>query len=277
MALLLNSLFRQFDILPSSVRLLRHQDGRADRGRTPYELWRDDRSSFEYYQTTQSPKNRARLQAEYWASFVVPTTGDTMLAGFYRCSYVGLNDADRQWTHTEGVDPVGTCDLYDLVLDQRFDDLHGRLIIDWGSSERAWIQRADNQNKVVLQIREAFREPGFPGFVKFIEPLSKLERLPATWVVALKSSRGVYLLTCPRTKEQYVGSAVGTDGFYGRWLSYVKNSHGGNVMLKSREPADYQVSILEVAGSSATSDEILAMEALWKRKFQSREMGLNKN
>jgi hypothetical protein len=34
---------------------------------------------------------------------------------------------------------------------------------------------------------------------------------------------------------------------------------------------------LEVAGSAATFEEIIAMEVLWKRKLQSREMGLNKN
>ncbi len=85
------------------------------------------------------------------------------------------------------------------------------------------------------------------------------------------------MLTCPKTREQYVGSAAGADGFHGRWLSYARDGHGGNVGLKSRDPSDYQVSILEVAGSVATFEDILAMEALWKQKLQSREMGLNKN
>jgi hypothetical protein len=47
--------------------------------------------------------------------------------------------------------------------------------------------------------------------------------------------------------------------------------------LKSRDPSDYQVSVLEVAGSAATVDEIIAREGLWKQKLQSREMGLNRN
>ena len=45
----------------------------------------------------------------------------------------------------------------------------------------------------------------------------------------------------------------------------------------SREPSDYQVSILEVAGSSASDDDILKMEGRWQSKLQSREMGLNRN
>ena len=53
--------------------------------------------------------------------------------------------------------------------------------------------------------------------------------------------------------------------------------HGGNVALKSRDPADYQVSILEVAGTAATTDDVIKMEVQWKSKLQSREMGLNRN
>jgi hypothetical protein len=40
---------------------------------------------------------------------------------------------------------------------------------------------------------------------------------------------------------------------------------------------DYQVSILEVAGSASTHDDILLMENRWKMKLRSREMGLNRN
>jgi hypothetical protein len=157
------------------------------------------------------------------------------------------------------------------------NDLAGRLVVEWGASERAWIQRADNQDKLVVELREAFREEAFPGFTRFVYPLSKIGHLPATWVSALSASRGVYLLTCPRTKEQYIGSASGSDGLHGRWLSYVRDGHGGNVGLKSRDPSDYQVSVPEVVGSSATAEEILGLEGLWKQKLQSREMGLNRN
>lgn len=93
----------------------------------------------------------------------------------------------------------------------------------------------------------------------------------------LRSSRGVYRLTCPRTREQYVGSATGEEGFWGRWQEYSQTGHGGNVVLKSRDPSDYQVSILDVAGPAATHTDIIKMESQWKVKLQSREMGLNKN
>jgi hypothetical protein len=277
MPLLFNSLLTQIGIAPGRVRLLRHQDHRSSKGRTPYELWRDDRQAFDRYQQTQNFKNRTRLSSDYWASFVATPNGETLLGGLYFSMYRGINDMELSWENTPMVNAVGTCDVYKLTLREDLIDLTGRLLIAWGDSERAWIQRADKQNKVVLQIRQSFREPDFPGFVHFVSSLSKVEALPREWIAVLSSSRGVYLLTYPKTREQYVGSATGGNGFYGRWLSYARDGHGGNIALKSRDPSDYQVSILEVAGSAATAEEIIGMETLWKQKLQSREMGLNRN
>ena len=118
---------------------------------------------------------------------------------------------------------------------------------------------------------------GIPGFLNLIAPLSKVAAFPKGWIEALKHTTGVYLLTCPKTKEQYVGSAYGAEGFWHRWMDYVTTGHGGNVALKSREPSDYQISILEVAGSSLQIEDIVAMETRWKRKLQSGEMGLTRN
>jgi hypothetical protein len=69
----------------------------------------------------------------------------------------------------------------------------------------------------------------------------------------------------------------GRTGSGGRWQEYARTGHGGNIALKIRDPSDYQVSILEVAGSSATAEKIGIMEGRWQSKLQSREMGLNRN
>jgi hypothetical protein len=52
---------------------------------------------------------------------------------------------------------------------------------------------------------------------------------------------------------------------------------GDAVRFKNRNPSDYQVSILEVAGSGSADEDILASEQLWIRKLQSVAMGLNGN
>jgi len=278
MPILFNSLLAQIELKPQNVILLRHQDKRAARGRTPYELWRDDRPAFECYQSIQSFENRPKLsRAPNWASFVATPDGATMFVGLYAAKYIGVLAEDTPHPHNDGVDLAGICDSYNLHLDERLADLKGKAFIEWGDGTRAWVQRADKQNKQVVEVRREFKEPEFPGFLNFSAPLSKVEGLPKTWSENLKHAAGVYLLTCPRTREQYVGSASGEEGFWRRWMEYVATGHGGNVALKSREYSDYQVSILEVAGSASNADDILKMEHKWKEKLQSREMGLNRN
>jgi hypothetical protein len=279
MAILFNSLLKQEDIDPASVILLRHQDQRAARGRTPYELWRDNRPAFERYQSLQSIPNRPKLsRAPIWAVFVgTPPYGATMFVGLYTAKYCGLLAEDRPTEHVDGIDRAGTCDAYEMRRDDRMVEFEGTLFIEWGIGTRSWVQRAERQNKKIVELRRKFEEPEFPGYLNLIEPLSRVAAFPKGWIDVLKNAKGVYLLTCPKTKEQYVGSAYGSEGFWHRWMDYVMTGHGGNVALKSREPSDYQVSILEVAGSSLQSDDIIQMETRWKNKLQSGEMGLNRN
>jgi len=277
MPIMFNTILREAGLPLNDIRLIRHKDKRAKRGFTPYELWRDNRPQFENYQSTQSISNRPKLNAPYWAVFVVNLSDETMFAGLYSVNYRGLLEKDTPMPHMDGIDKAGSCDVYDLKLQDKLQDLIGKIFIDWGPGALAWVQYAARNDKPITELRREFREPDFPGFLNFIQPLSKLENLPKSWVATLKSSRGVYFLTCPKTKEQYVGSARGEEGFWGRWQNYVNTGHGGNEGLKSRDPSDYQVSILEVAGTSATPEDIQTMEGRWQTKLQSKEMGLNRN
>lgn len=280
MALTFNMVLRESGIDPREVRLMRHQSVAAS-GLTPYAIWRDDRSEFERYQSAQKATRRANFASRYWASFVVPPDRSTLFVGLYEI--FGHGPAPDDW-----IDPLQRItrlqlnldlDLYDFRRLPEFEHLTGCLRVEWGAGARQWAQRADSKtgDKRIVELTQGFREPEFPGFSRFIGNLGSLPSLPASWIAVLAVSRGVYLLTCPRTREQYVGSAHGAGGFWGRWQAYVTTGHGGNVGLKIREPSDYQVSILEVLGSAATADEIIAAEQLWKAKLQSREMGLNRN
>jgi len=268
-----NTILRAEGIDPTTVRLLRHQDTRRG-APTPYRLWRADDGRFETYQSIQ--RRNLFPVGSFLASFVATPANETLFVGLYVVENVGPIPPNT-------VDPVDTAhDLsgfYWLATksDARLDDYTARLVIDWGSGFRTWAQLAGRQEKPVVEIRSKFEEPAFPGFMPFVTRLSEIEALPKGWADALQASRGVYLLTCPMTKEQYVGSASGSEGFLGRWRDYVQTGHGGNVGLKSRDPSDYQVAILEVAGSAVTTDDVLRMEHRWKAKLQSVEMGLNRN
>ena len=277
MPILFNTILTEAGIDPKDVRLLRHQDQSSEKGKTPYELWRVNRPAFEDYQSTQTISNRPKFESPYWAAFVGTPAGETLFVGLYTVRYLGLLKEDRPMPNMAGVDRAGSHDEYALTLVPSFAEYEGKLCIEWGDGMRAWVQRADRQNKRVSELRTVFEEPPFPGFMAFISPLSKIDTLPGAWIEILKSCKGVYLLTCPTTKEQYVGSATGEECFWQRWQEYVRTGHGENVALKSRDPSDYQVSILEVAGTAATTADLLHMEARWKQKLQSKAMGLNKN
>jgi hypothetical protein len=271
-----NTLLCGAGVRPSDVRLLRHQDTRAARGRSVYGLWRDDRAGFEAYQRWQRADHAARFASPYWASFVAAPDAATLFVGLYRV--LGHAPAPApQANPLSGEISYDAGEIYTLELAPALSDFIGLLAVEWGEGARSWVQRADRQDKRVVELRRELKDPDFPGAVGFVSQLSDIEDLPSSWVAALAAARGVYLLTCPQTHEQYVGSATGADGFFGRWLEYARSGHGGNVALKSRDPSDYRVSILETAGSAASVEDILAREARWKAKLQSREMGLNRN
>jgi hypothetical protein len=282
MGLWFNGLLEEEGLDLSKVRLLRHQDRQlSTRSLTPYRAWIENRAAFETYQRTQLKERQSYFRGCYWASFVGTPDGRTMFVGLYEVALVGPIKPGH-------VDPLSgrpleasRYDLYDCRLTTGLRDYAGRLFIHWGegSAHRAWVQRADSKsgNKRIVELQPGFQEPDFPGYAAFARPLSEIEALPATWASALRAARGVYLLTCPQTREQYVGAAYGEDGFLGRWTQYARDGHGGNVRLKSRNPSDYQASILEIASFATSEAEIIEMEARWKSKLQSREMGLNAN
>ncbi|CDM59958.1 GIY-YIG nuclease family protein [Rhizobium favelukesii] len=261
----------------STVRLLRHQDNRHAGFPTPYALWRDHRERFEAYQATQSFASEPKLRATYWASFVGVPERETLFVGLYAARLLGPLPADRQHPITGGIEPAGSCNVYEVDRLPSLSEYAGRLWIDWGDSYRSWIQRGDGKAKRLIELRRTLGDPPFPGFAAFIANLSDIESLPATWQAPLSATRGIYLLTCPRTREQYVGMASGVDGFIGKWREYFATGHGGNVGLKSRDPSYYQLSILETVGSTATTADLGELERRWKDKLQSREMGLNRN
>jgi hypothetical protein len=261
----------------ADVRLLRHQDNRHPGHPTPYVLWRDQAERFDLYQSTQSLGDAAKLNAPYWASFVGLPNNETMFVGLYSARRIGPLAEDRTHPLHGGIEQAGSCDFYELSRDSRLSEYAGRIFVAWGAGYRAWIQRGDGSSKPIVELRREFTEDVFPGFSALILRLSDVETLPLSWLAALSATRGIYLLTCPVTKEQYVGSASADGGFLARWREYQASGHGGNVALKSREPSDYQISVLETVGSGASVADILELENLWKAKLQSRAMGLNRN
>lgn len=264
-----NLLLNTAGISPASTRLVRHQDRRG----SAYDLWRANNGSFERYQSIQSKE--VFDVGDWLASFVATPFNETLFVGIYRVHGMGVV-ADGQ------LDPLGGHDvsgLHEYAIDRAdaLSDYAGRLVIGWGDGYRSWLQRADRQDKPIVELRKTINDPPFPGFDSFEHSIRTLVAVPHTWRTALSAVSGVYLLVSLKTGRQYVGSAVGEDGFWGRWVAYAVNGHGGNVGLRLAAEDDYRVSILEVASSTASEDDVLALESKWKEKLLSRKFGLNRN
>jgi hypothetical protein len=148
-----NSILTEAGLNLADVRLLRHKDNRAIEGLSPYELWRDDRQAFDLYQSLQSFRNRTRLNTPYWASFVATLSDRNMFVGIYNVKYKGILARDTVIPSLNTIDKAGSCDEYGLSLDSKLSVHIGKLFIDWGPGFKAWIQRADRQNKKVLEIQ----------------------------------------------------------------------------------------------------------------------------
>ena len=103
------------------------------------------------------------------------------------------------------------------------------------------------------------------------------------WRARLSGVAGVYLILASTTGAQYVGSAYGADGVWGRWSSYATNGHGGNALLRKliesnpAYPAAFTFSILQIMPTSTARAEIIARERRYKQKLGSRATGLNAN
>lgn len=130
--------------------------------------------------------------------------------------------------------------------------------------------------------------PDFPGFkglhVTKVQLDAVIKENHGGWRAALSSVAGVYLIADSETGKFYVGSATGKGGIWQRWCQYSASGHGGNRELKAllganslNRAAALRFSVLEIADTHASVEEIRAREAHWKHVLLTRIHGLNAN
>lgn len=160
-----NMLLERAGIAPADVRLLRHQTSLGD-GRTPLELLHSSRVAFDIYQQRQLHAQRAYFTARYWVTFVGLRDGRTQFAGLYEVGHPVR--VTENW-HSEALQriiPAGDDDLWPIQLSPLLQRYIERLFVDWAggaSGKRAWRQRADQQDKTVVELHLATAEEAFPG------------------------------------------------------------------------------------------------------------------
>jgi hypothetical protein len=257
------------------VRLVRHREvrhGRAADAALRAAALRLD-PAFLAYQTMHGGPSYG--DANHIAAFTFERGVGTVFIGAWSVAGVGrgptFNAFARQpASPTEGV-------VYDLRHVPAFDPYRGRLVIDWGEGFRAWVQHASRQPKPIVALLPRVQPP-FPGWARLALNLADIAAAPEAWRQVLAAARGVYLVVHRTSGTQYVGAAHGEGGFLARWTAYA-DGHAGNLGLRelARPPEEYDVSVLWLASSKDSEDDVLAQEAFEKERLGSRVHGLNRN
>src|ERR1700733_4915760 len=142
-----NQLLHTGSLAPETVRLLRHRDTKPRIHRALYDAAMNGDPRFAQYQERQgTPQVIEHFRpANYLAGFIAePPTPATGFVGIWE----RLDErAERKDNPFEPDPPTSRAIEFNTRRLEVFDDYSGRLVIDWGDGTRAWVQRADNQDK----------------------------------------------------------------------------------------------------------------------------------
>jgi hypothetical protein len=230
-------------------------------------------------------QNKQNFKRKYVISLIsLPEPHKWLFVGVYKSSSV-------EWR--EALDSTGADALwyYNLSPLKCLSELAGRLVVSFKRTGRQAYLNAENwpDKATVAWIRpERLTIHDFPGYASVLLNKTQLdliirERTPS-WRSALENVAGVYIISDKSTGKLYVGSATGAGGLWSRWRSYAETGHGGNRDLKHllkhegiEHTKSFQFSILEIADTHASNDDVLARESYWKDVFLTREFGYNAN
>jgi len=264
-------------LAPSSkTKLVRHKDPHFDL----YNMYTTQKDNFLTYQSQQGKD--AFKGADYIVSFIGEEGSLSRFVGVFRIlDCVQLSD--KQSSIDGGVFEF----QYKLEEVTGFDDLKERAIIDWGKGTRSWVQWL-KMEKEILEIQPGLHYKQFTDYFEFILTFEELKEIVdnqyPVWKKMLSATSGIYLIQDTSNGKQYVGSAYGTDGIWGRWTYYVNtNGHGENLALKELVALDknharhFQYTILMLLPKTYTQDQAVKTEMIFKQKLGSRAFGLNNN
>lgn len=178
--------------------------------------------------------------------------------------------------------------FFDLRPSNVFSSLVGRLVVEWSLDAVNWAKSGVNAAEFpVVEIADPAAVP-FPGFDRLLITYGELQDVVkesryGAWRTALESVQGIYLITDTSSGRLYVGKADGSERILGRWASYARDGHGGNIALRglcardSTHARHFQFSLLRVFGPGVPPAAVDEAEDHYKRALVTREHGLNRN
>lgn len=293
MPLTLNALLEASGVDLREVIVFRHRPNEPSLNKVFDWIVSERRDLFDSYQSTHGRNTEAALcRARYVASFIRYRPKLALFVGLYRI------DGQRKLTIDECVGRPSHRELISLGMSGEMSgvgresviefsmtdsgwhsDWIQRLIIEWPGLERSWYRWAYRNVFPVSAITEEKILVGrLPGWEELSLDWAQLKLLPQGWRNAMTQWRGVYLINDRSDGKQYVGSAAGQENILQRWLDYSRSGHGGNKLLRDRNPEDFTFSILQLTSPAMPIDEVCGIEATWKRRLLSAAPnGLNEN
>jgi hypothetical protein len=232
-----------------------------------------------WFKEWQQYQTRRNFECNHIVSLIqLPTCNKWLFAGVYAALGSEWNEEKQLFIYKTELLPGHEQWIGRVIVDH---ERGGRAAYLWGHEDGGAFMLGEIREKK-LSIEE------FPGFNWTTVPYSKLktivEQEVASWKAALSNVKGIYLITDMLNGKQYVGKADGESGLWQRWCTYVLTGHGGNKELREllgANPPEYlsnfQFSILEIADSRASDEQIGLRESHWKRVLKSREHGYNAN
>lgn len=274
-----SDVLRKVELDPQRVKLIRHS--LADK---EFKKCYDENMVWEY---TSVQNSKFSNGYDYWCVFI---SGKSTTARFYACYRVTGSMPDTPDVKPDGF-PLedwfqGQRMFYNLEPFAPLEEYAGRLLIEWGKGALAWAQKGTNEKPIVaIQDKRIFA--GYENVILTYHELKEIVKDPTayeSWHTALSSVNAIYLIVDRENGRQYVGSAYGKGGLLGRWEHYVNSLHGGNKLMREllcsypERYTHFQFSILQLLPKTATPEDVIHTETLWKKKLLSYEpIGMNAN
>lgn len=289
----LNALLEASGIRPRDVLVFRHRPYEPSLNRIFDRIVSERPDLFDCYQATHAPRTEAALhKASYVASFIRHRASSALFVGLYELTntrQLTVEECLARPAHRElmtlGMVGFKATDLRESVTEFELSrtDWHAewreRLIVSWPPPDRAWYRWGDRNEFEVLAItEESVLTPPVPSWDQLVVGWTELALLPAAWRAALSQWRGIYLIIDQADGKQYVGSAYGSENILQRWTGYARSGHGGNKLLRTRDPSGFRFSILQRLSPDLDDASVIAIENTWKERLGSRSpAGLNEN
>ncbi|RYG14304.1 MAG: GIY-YIG nuclease family protein [Burkholderiales bacterium] len=286
----LNDLLVKAGLDPAQIMVMRHRPTEKDLREVLPWLAAERHEIYNAYQSGHGEKvERALGRVTHLVSFIGHEPRRAVFVGVYSIDGLREVSAKQFWKIPENQElrKLGTRGpkderrslWFDLHLTEHLLSLKGRLVIEWSGIERAWWRRAERNAFPVHAIHDdSLLVKRLSDWQSLVLSWQALQALPSSWKRALGEWRGIYYIFDKGAEKGYVGSAYGTDNLIGRWTNYAVTGHGGNRLLRARNPEDFSFSILQRVSPDMDVNEIVALESSWKERLHSRApFGLNDN